>query len=98
MATVRVEDEWFSWLSGYSQLSAGLGIGHSALHGADGMTYSSTDFGPAFAAGVGLRVHFTRFGFSAGWTYEGAYAVKDLIGNTHGAGGNRLALGLSWGF
>ncbi|HEY6034206.1 MAG TPA: caspase family protein, partial [Kofleriaceae bacterium] len=54
MATIRVEDGWFSWLSGYSQLSAGLGIGHSALRGADGMTYSSTNFGPAFAAGVGL--------------------------------------------
>jgi hypothetical protein len=98
MATVRGEDYWFSWLSVYSMVSAGLGIGHSALVGADGMTYSSTNAGPAFAAGLGLHVHFEHLGIAAGWEYDAAWAVKDLIGNTHAAGGNRLALGLSWGF
>jgi hypothetical protein len=98
MATVRVEDHWWSWLSYFAQLSGGLGIGHSALRSADAMTYSSTNAGPAFTAGIGLRFHFTHFGVDAGWDYTAAYAVKDLIGNTHAAGGNRLALGISWGF
>jgi len=98
MATVRVEDHWWRWLAYYAQLSGGLGIGHTALTGADNMTYSTTNFGPAFAAGIGLRFHLKRFGLELGWTYAGAYAVKDLIGNTHLAGGNRLAFGFSWGF
>ncbi|MEO6774261.1 MAG: caspase family protein [Kofleriaceae bacterium] len=98
MATMRIEQGWWSWLAYFGQLSAGLGIGHSALEGADHMTYASTNFGPAFAAAIGLRVHFGHAGFAAGWQYDGAYAVKDLIGNTHAAGGNRLVLGFSWGF
>jgi hypothetical protein len=99
MVTLRAEDAWpVEWLSGYAQLSGGLGIGHSALAGADGMTYSSTNLGPAFAAGLGVHAHFRHAGFSAGYEYAGAYAVKDLIGNTHAAGGNRLVLGFSWGF
>ncbi|HET9991163.1 MAG TPA: hypothetical protein VFQ65_21670, partial [Kofleriaceae bacterium] len=98
MVSARVENEWWSWLSIYTQVSGGLGIGHSALAGADGMTYASTNFGPAYAVALGARVHFQHFGIAAGWEYAGAYAVNDLIGNTHAAGGNRLALGFSWGF
>jgi hypothetical protein len=99
MLTMRLESRyWYSWMSIYTQLSAGLGIGHSALTGADGMTYSSTDAGPAFAAGLGAHLQFTHFGVAVGWEYAGAYAVKDLIGNTHLAGGNRATLGFSWGF
>jgi hypothetical protein len=62
------------------------------------MAYSSTDVGPAFTAGVGLRVHFTNLGVALGYEYTAAWAVKDLIGNTHAAGGNRVVLGLTWGF
>jgi hypothetical protein len=62
------------------------------------MTYSATNAGPAFAAGLGLHVHFDHLGINLGWEYDAAWAVKDLIGNTHVAGGSRLALGLSWGF
>ncbi len=98
MVTGRIEDHLWSWLSYYGQLSGGLGIGHPALRGADAMTYSSTNAGPAFTAGIGLRFMFKHFGVDAGWDYTAAYAVKDLIGNTHAAGGNRLALGLTWEF
>ena len=98
MATARIEDHWWRALAYYAQISGGLGLGHSALAAADHMTYSTTNAGPAFAAGVGLRLHLERFGIEVGWTYAGAYAVKDLIGNTHLAGGNRLAFGFSWGF
>jgi hypothetical protein len=98
MATARIEEHWWRWLAYYAQLSAGLGLGHSSLSAADHMTYSTTNAGPAFAAGIGFRFHWDHFGIDVGWTYAGAYAVKDLIGNTHLAGGNRLALGFSWGF
>ncbi len=48
--------------------------------------------------GAGLRVHARHLGAALGYEYTAAYAVKDLIGNTHGAGGYRVVLGLTWGF
>jgi len=99
MATIHGEEAWpVSWLSEYVQVSAGLGLGHTELKGADSMSYSSNDAGFAWATGVGLRAHFTQLGIALGYEYNAAYAVRDLIGNTHAAGGNRLVLGLTWGF
>jgi hypothetical protein len=84
-------------VSAYGEVGAGLGMGRTHLHGADGMTYDDTSFGPAFSAGLGLHLHvWSSLGLSAGYQLDYAPVVKDLIGNTHASGGSRLLFSLTY--
>jgi hypothetical protein len=85
----------------YGQLAGGLGMGRQHFSGAEGMTNDSTTFGPSLEAGFGLHVENRSapgLGLSIGYAYAYAPVIKDLIGNTHAAGGGRLAFGLSYSF
>ncbi len=95
MLAAHGEQPWTSWLTQYVDVSAGPGVGGSKLEGADGMVYTSNDPGFAWAAGTGLRAHTGHTGVELGFEYSANYAIHDLIGNTHAAGGTRLVLGLS---
>jgi uncharacterized caspase-like protein len=88
-------------LSAYAQLSAGLGIGRTALENADSMTFRDTHFGPAFGLGAGLHLDgplSTGLGVTAGYAFDYAPVIGDLIGNTHAAGGHRVAGALTYSF
>jgi hypothetical protein len=92
---------FLSRLSIYGQLSAGLGIGNTKLTGGDLMTYSDTYFGPALGVGAGLHAdspYVRGFGLTAGYEYDYAPVIKDLIGDTHGSGGHRVTLALTFAF
>jgi hypothetical protein len=81
----------------YGEIGAGLGRGSTNLHAADGMTYSDSSFGPAFAAGLGLHLDIVHgIGLSTGYELDYAPVVKDLIGNTHAAGGHRWQFSLTY--
>jgi hypothetical protein len=61
------------------------------------MTYSDSSFGPAFALGLGLHLDIVHgIGLSTGYQLDYAPVVKDLIGNTHAAGGHRALLSLTF--
>jgi hypothetical protein len=88
-------------LSLYGQLSAGVGIGHTKLTGADGMAYDDTYFGPAFGLAAGAHAEIPwvlGLGASLGYAFDYAPVITDLIGNTHASGGHRVALTLTYGF
>ncbi len=100
-AVARAEQPIGGGVSLYAQLTAGLGIGQTSLKGADNMTYDHTTEGPAFSAGAGFHFQpriFRGIGASVGWQYDYAPVVKDLIGNTHDAGGVRATWALTYGF
>ncbi len=100
-AVARAEQPIGGSVSLYAQLTAGLGIGETSLKGADNMTYDHTTEGPAFSAGAGFHFEprsFHGVGASVGWQYDYAPVVKDLIGNTHDAGGVRATWALTYGF
>lgn len=85
----------------YAEAAAGLGVGTTTFSNAQNMTYHDTYFGPALAAGVGIRIHdlFTDgLGFRLGYELDYMPVIKDLIGNTHATGGNYLTLAVTWGF
>jgi uncharacterized caspase-like protein len=90
---------FFSHVGLYVHLAAGLGIGRTTLTNADSMRYRNTNFGLAVTMGVGL--HFDApfvpgLGFNLGWANDNSPVIEDLIGNTHNAGGNRVAGALTF--
>jgi hypothetical protein len=89
---------WLSHVAAYAQASAGLGIGHTKLAGADNMAYSDTYVGPALGIATGLHFDVHHFGGSFGYAFDYAPVIKDLIGNTHASGGSRLSLAFTYGF
>ncbi len=102
-AVARVEQPFsdHTRIAPYAQVAAGLGMGRQHFIGAEGMTNDSTNYGPSLEAGFGLHVENRTspgLGFSLGYAYAYAPDIKDLIGNTHAAGGNRVSLGLSYSF
>ena len=100
-AVARAEQPIGGGVSLYAQLAAGLGIGHTDLKGADNMTYGHTTEGPAFSVGAGFHFEpriFRGVGASVGWQYDYAPDIKDLIGDTHAAGGIRASWSLTYGF
>jgi len=93
------ERGFFSHVGLYVHVAAGLGIGRTSLTNADSMTYRDTHFGLATTVGVGL--HFDSpiipgLGLNLGWANDNSPVIEDLIGNTHNAGGNRLAGALTF--
>jgi opacity protein-like surface antigen len=81
----------------YGEVGAGIGMGRTALHAADSMTYTDTSFGPAFALGLGLHLDvWNKIGVASGYELDYAPVVKDLIGNTHASGGHRWTLSLTF--
>jgi hypothetical protein len=88
------EHGFFSHLGIYVHVAAGLGIGRTSLTNADSMTYRDTHFGLATTMGVGLHIDIpivTGLGLNLGWANDNSPVIEDLIGNTHNAGGNRVA-------
>ncbi len=93
------ERGFFSHVGLYVHLGAGLGIGRTSLTNADSMTYRDTHFGLSTTVGVGL--HFDSpfvpgLGMNLGWANDNSPVIEDLIGNTHNAGGNRIAGALTY--
>ncbi len=92
---------FFAHLSTYVQAMIGLGIGHTRLENADHMTFDDTHYGVALSGGFGLHLespNIVGFGMTLGYANDAAWVINDLIGNTHKAGGHRLAFALSYGF
>jgi uncharacterized caspase-like protein len=93
------ETGFWSHVGLYIHLAAGLGIGRTSLTNAESMTYRDTHFGLATTFGVGL--HFENIlvdgiGLNLGWANDNSPVIEDLIGNTHNAGGNRVAAALTY--
>ncbi|MFT3698211.1 MAG: caspase family protein [Kofleriaceae bacterium] len=91
------QDQLTRWLSWYYQVGFGLAVGHTLLHGADSMSYSTTNLGPTLAGEYGIRFALPQhlvLGLVGNYSWE--WAIKDLIGNTHASGGFRLGLTLGW--
>ena len=85
--------------SAYGQLAAGLGIGFTALTNAQGMTSRDVHFGPALGFATGIRAYIAEgFGAAAGYAFDYAPVIHDLIGNTHAIGGHRLTFAITYGF
>jgi Caspase domain len=82
----------------YTELGAGLAVGRTHLTSADNMYYDNTYFGPSVSGAAGFEVRFGSFGIVTRYDFEFAYAIKDLIGNTHESGGSRLELAVTYGF
>jgi hypothetical protein len=82
----------------YTELGAGLAIGRTHLTSADQMHYDDTNFGPCASAAAGIELRLGQVGIVGRFGYEFAYAIKDLIGNTHTSGGTRVELGVTYGF
>ena len=82
----------------YGELGAGLAIGRTDVTSAENMYYDDTYFGPAVSGAAGFEVRFGSFGINTRLDYELAYAIKDLIGNTHFSGGRRVELAFTYGF
>jgi hypothetical protein len=83
-------------VTGYGEIGAGAGRGDTQLHAADGGTYTDSSWGPAFSLGLGAHVTiWDDYGISTGYELDYAPVVKDLIGNTHAAGGHRWTLSLT---
>ena len=71
----------------------------TTLTNADSMTYRDTHFGLATTAGIGLHIDspvIPGLGLNLGWALDNAPVVEDLIGNTHNAGGHRIAAALTY--
>jgi hypothetical protein len=85
----------------YAQLVGGIGVGRTRLTNVDRMRFSDTHVGPAFGLGAGLHVEspFIRgFGMTAGYAFDYAPVIRDLIGNTHAVGGHRVAAAFTFSF
>ncbi|MEO8846101.1 MAG: caspase family protein [Kofleriaceae bacterium] len=89
-------------LRSYTELGAGLAIGRTHLTStdtmADTMRYDDTNFGPSASGALAFEVRLGNIGLVARAGYELAFAIKDLIGNTHLSGGARGELGVTYGF
>jgi hypothetical protein len=94
------DDGLASRISGYAQIVAGLGIGHTTFTDSNGMKFRHTDLGPSFALGGGLHLGRLQKGVGVSIGYELSYApvIKDLIGNTHASGGSRCTFAMSYTF
>jgi hypothetical protein len=83
----------------YGQAGAGLAIGRTRFVDADNMVTHETFFGPAVTVGAGLHAespYIPGFGVSVGYELDYARAIDNLTGDTHGSGGQRVTLGLSF--
>jgi Caspase domain/Outer membrane protein beta-barrel domain len=80
----------------YGQAQLGAGMGESTLTPPDGMSTTTVDFGFAASAGGGIYIDVAPWscGMMFGYDYEYAPVIKDLIGDTHATGGNRLSFAL----
>jgi len=85
--------------SAYGEVAAGLGIGFTSLTNPQGMTYSDTYLGPVVGLGAGFHVDISSgIGASAGYAFDYAPVIHDLIGNTHASGGHRATFAITYGF
>ena len=85
----------------FGQVSAGVGIGRTTLTDVDDMQYRDSYVGPAFGVAGGFRLDLPRWpmvGLSAGYAFDYAPVIHDLIDNTHASGGHRATFALSYGF
>ena len=83
----------------YAQGMLGAGIGISDVRETTGKLDGQSNFGFAASGGAGLYIDLIwGMGVLAGYEYDYAPVVKDLIGNTHAVGGNRITAALSLAF
>jgi hypothetical protein len=90
-----------SRLAVYAQLVGGVGIGRTRLTNVDRMRFADTHVGPAFGLGAGIHAKspFVRgLGMTAGYAFDYAPVIRDLIGNTHAVGGHRITAALTFSF
>jgi hypothetical protein len=104
-AAARGEVPVLSNVKAYAQLGAGLGLGHTAFTDQNGAVTRQWHVGPGLTAGAGFVIggdedntYFKGFGITGGYFYEYVPAISNLIGDTHGAGGHRVALGALYSF
>ena len=83
----------------YAQLGAGLGLGSTRLTDQDDMRTDQHFAGWATAMGAGLHVDGSRgIGVSLGYEFDYAPVIDNLAGDTHGSGGHRLSVGVSYAY
>lgn len=99
------EQGLFARIKAYGQITAALGAGVTQHRDQDGMVTKETYFGPALTAGTGLllggddhNVWLKGVGLSFGYQLEYAPIIKNLVGDTHAAGGHRATAALSYSF
>ena len=86
-------------LGAYAQGVIGAGIGISDLRDTTGKLSGQSNFGFAASGGVGLYMDFSAgFGLLAGYEYDYAPVVRDLIGDTHAVGGHRATAAFGFHF
>jgi hypothetical protein len=85
----------------FAQLAGGLGIGRSELKNAEFQPHRDTHLGWAFGVAGGLHAEspaFAGLGLTAGYAFDYAPVISDLIGNTHATGGHRATFALTYSF
>jgi len=99
------EHGFFAGIKAYGQVTAALGASITQHHDQDGMLTKETYFGPALTAGTGLlfggddhNLLAKGVGFSVGYQLEYAPIIRNLVGDTHAAGGHRATAALSYSF
>lgn len=83
----------------YGQLGLGLAVARTHFVDADAMKTRELYFGPALTAGGGYYAQaawLPALGVTMGYQFDYARAVDNLAGDTHGSGGHRFSLGLSY--
>ena len=83
----------------YAQGMLGAGIGISDVRETTGKLDGQSNVGFAASGGAGVYIDLIwGIGVLAGYEYDYAPVVKDLIGNTHAVGGDRATAALSVSF
>ncbi|MDX2093100.1 MAG: caspase family protein [Kofleriaceae bacterium] len=83
----------------YGQLGLGIAIARTHFVDADETKTREMYFGPALTAGGGYYAQAAwvpALGVTMGYQFDYARAVDNLVGDTHGSGGHRFSLGLSY--
>jgi uncharacterized caspase-like protein len=97
----RAETNLTTHLKVFAQAALGLGLGRTTFHDENDDESSEVYAGPAILAGGGLLLggdadRWHGVGVSLGYHYTYARVIDNLIGDTHGSGGGRLSIGLSF--
>lgn len=86
-------------LSLYGRLAAGIGIGRTKFSDEDNMVIHQTFYGFSGSVGAGARIDTpSGLGVALGYQLDYAPVIKNLIGDTHASGGNRITLGFAYSF
>lgn len=87
-----------TYVHAYAQASAGLGIGQTIHHNTSDMETKDTYFGPALSAHGGVVFVYRAFGLGLDYGFSYARVINNLVGDTHGSGGQRFGITASWSF